>query len=45
MPTVRLRHEDIEQQRNPTDPLSLKPEVKGDRGNAAKPEARDAVKG
>jgi NAD(P)-dependent dehydrogenase (short-subunit alcohol dehydrogenase family) len=26
--TVRLRHEDIEQQRNPTDPLSLKPEVK-----------------
>jgi NAD(P)-dependent dehydrogenase (short-subunit alcohol dehydrogenase family) len=30
MPTVRLRHEDIEQQRNPTDPLSLKPEVKGE---------------
>ncbi|MGF6722392.1 NAD(P)-dependent dehydrogenase (short-subunit alcohol dehydrogenase family) [Paraburkholderia sp. GAS41] len=29
MPTVHLRHEDIEQQRNPTDPLSLKPEVKG----------------
>nr|5IG2_A Chain A, Short-chain dehydrogenase/reductase SDR [Paraburkholderia phymatum STM815]5IG2_B Chain B, Short-chain dehydrogenase/reductase SDR [Paraburkholderia phymatum STM815]5IG2_C Chain C, Short-chain dehydrogenase/reductase SDR [Paraburkholderia phymatum STM815] len=26
--TVRLRHEDIELQRNPTDPLSLKPEVK-----------------
>ena len=26
--TVRLRHEDIEQQRAPTDPLSLKPEVK-----------------
>jgi NAD(P)-dependent dehydrogenase (short-subunit alcohol dehydrogenase family) len=26
--TVRMRHEDIEQQRNPTDPLSLKPEVK-----------------
>ena len=26
--TVRLRHEDIEQQRNPTDPLSLKPAVK-----------------
>ena len=26
--TVRLRHEDIEEQRNPTDPLSLKPEVK-----------------
>jgi NAD(P)-dependent dehydrogenase (short-subunit alcohol dehydrogenase family) len=26
--TVRLRHEDIEQQRNPTDPLSLKPEVR-----------------
>jgi NAD(P)-dependent dehydrogenase (short-subunit alcohol dehydrogenase family) len=26
--TVRLRHDDIEQQRNPTDPLSLKPEVK-----------------
>jgi len=26
--TVRLRHEDIEQQRPPTDPLSLKPEVK-----------------
>ena len=30
MPTVHLRHEDIEQQRNPTDPLSLKPEVKGE---------------
>ncbi|WP_341312197.1 SDR family oxidoreductase [Paraburkholderia sp. IMGN_8] len=27
METVKLRHEDIEQQRNPTDPLSLKPEV------------------
>jgi len=26
--TVRLRHEDIELQRNPTDPLSLKPEVR-----------------
>ncbi|HEY1996757.1 SDR family oxidoreductase [Paraburkholderia sp.] len=30
MPTVHLRHEDIEQGRNPTDPLSLKPEVKAD---------------
>jgi NAD(P)-dependent dehydrogenase (short-subunit alcohol dehydrogenase family) len=30
MPTVHLRHEDIEQRRNPTDPLSLKPEVKGE---------------
>lgn len=30
LPTVRLRHEDIELQRNPTDPLSLKPEVKGE---------------
>ena len=30
MPTVHLRHEDIEQQRNPIDPLSLKPEVKGE---------------
>jgi hypothetical protein len=30
MPTVKLRHEDIEQLRNPTDPLSLKPEVKGE---------------
>ena len=30
MPTVHLRNEDIEQQRNPTDPLSLKPEVKGE---------------
>jgi NAD(P)-dependent dehydrogenase (short-subunit alcohol dehydrogenase family) len=29
--TVRLRHEDIELQRNPTDPLSLKPEVKAER--------------
>ena len=29
LPTVRLRHEDIEQLRNPTDPLSLRPEVKG----------------
>jgi NAD(P)-dependent dehydrogenase (short-subunit alcohol dehydrogenase family) len=29
LPTVHLRHEDIEQLRNPTDPLSLKPEVKG----------------
>jgi len=28
LPTVHLRHEDIEQLRNPTDPLSLKPEVK-----------------
>ncbi|RDK03861.1 SDR family oxidoreductase [Paraburkholderia lacunae] len=28
METVKLRHDDIEQQRNPTDPLSLKPEVK-----------------
>ncbi|MGF6771427.1 NAD(P)-dependent dehydrogenase (short-subunit alcohol dehydrogenase family) [Paraburkholderia sp. GAS199] len=28
MATVRLRHEDIEHLRNPTDPLSLKPEVK-----------------
>ncbi|MBB3256711.1 NAD(P)-dependent dehydrogenase (short-subunit alcohol dehydrogenase family) [Paraburkholderia bannensis] len=26
--SVKLRHEDIETQRNPTDPLSLKPEVK-----------------
>lgn len=26
--TVKLRHEDIEQLRNPTDPMSLKPEVK-----------------
>ncbi|HEV3425115.1 MAG TPA: SDR family oxidoreductase [Paraburkholderia sp.] len=30
MATVRMRHEDIEQQRNPTDPMSLKPEVKGE---------------
>jgi NAD(P)-dependent dehydrogenase (short-subunit alcohol dehydrogenase family) len=30
MPTVHLRNEDIEQQRNPTDPLSLKPEVKSE---------------
>jgi NAD(P)-dependent dehydrogenase (short-subunit alcohol dehydrogenase family) len=28
MATVKLRNEDIEQLRNPTDPLSLKPEVK-----------------
>jgi NAD(P)-dependent dehydrogenase (short-subunit alcohol dehydrogenase family) len=35
MSTVKLRHEDIEQQRNPTDPLSLKPEVKA----GAEPEA------
>jgi len=28
MATVRLRHEDIEQLRDPTDPMSLKPEVK-----------------
>ena len=28
MATVKLRHEDIEQLRNPTDPMSLKPEVK-----------------
>ncbi|MFM0310820.1 SDR family oxidoreductase [Paraburkholderia sp. RL17-383-BIF-A] len=27
MATVKLRHEDIEQLRNPTDPMSLKPEV------------------
>ena len=26
--TVRLRHDDIEMQRAPTDPMSLKPEVK-----------------
>jgi NAD(P)-dependent dehydrogenase (short-subunit alcohol dehydrogenase family) len=26
--TVKLRHQDIEQLRNPTDPMSLKPEVK-----------------
>ncbi len=45
MPTVRLRHEDIEQQRNPTDPLSLKPEVKGDGAGAVKRETGDAVKG
>jgi hypothetical protein len=25
---VRLRHEDIEQLRDPTDPMSLKPEVR-----------------
>jgi NAD(P)-dependent dehydrogenase (short-subunit alcohol dehydrogenase family) len=30
METVRLRHDDIEQQRNPTDPMSLKPEVRRD---------------
>ena len=30
MPTVHLRNEDIEQQRNPTDPLSLKPEIKSE---------------
>jgi NAD(P)-dependent dehydrogenase (short-subunit alcohol dehydrogenase family) len=35
MATVKLRHEDIEQQRNPTDPLSLKPEVRA----GAEPEA------
>ncbi|WP_321816521.1 MULTISPECIES: SDR family oxidoreductase [unclassified Paraburkholderia] len=29
--SVKLRHEDIETLRNPTDPLSLKPEVKGAR--------------
>ncbi|WP_206998433.1 SDR family oxidoreductase [Trinickia mobilis] len=29
MESVRLRHEDIEQLRAPTDPYSLKPEVKG----------------
>lgn len=28
MATVRLRHEDIEQLRDPTDPMSLKPDVK-----------------
>ena len=28
MATVKLRHEDIEQLRNPTDPMSLKPEAK-----------------
>ena len=28
MATVKLRHEDIEQLHNPTDPMSLKPEVK-----------------
>ncbi|MEC5406791.1 SDR family oxidoreductase [Paraburkholderia sp. MPAMCS5] len=28
MATVKLRHEDIEQLREPTDPMSLKPEVK-----------------
>jgi hypothetical protein len=28
MATVKLRHEDIEQMREPTDPMSLKPEVK-----------------
>ncbi|CAB3714259.1 hypothetical protein LMG24238_04392 [Paraburkholderia sediminicola] len=28
MATVKLRHEDIEALRNPTDPMSLKPEVK-----------------
>ncbi|MFM0716188.1 SDR family oxidoreductase [Paraburkholderia strydomiana] len=28
MATVKLRHQDIEQLRNPTDPMSLKPEVK-----------------
>ncbi|REG57961.1 short subunit dehydrogenase [Paraburkholderia sp. BL6669N2] len=28
MATVKLRHEDIEQLRNPIDPMSLKPEVK-----------------
>ncbi len=28
MATVKLRHEDIEQLRNPSDPMSLKPEVK-----------------
>jgi NAD(P)-dependent dehydrogenase (short-subunit alcohol dehydrogenase family) len=28
MATVRLRHEDIEQLRDPTDPMSLKPEVR-----------------
>ena len=30
MATVRMRHEDIEQLRNPVDPMSLKPEVKAD---------------
>ena len=28
LPSVKLRHEDIETLRNPTDPLSLKPEVR-----------------
>ncbi|MFM0733697.1 SDR family oxidoreductase [Paraburkholderia sediminicola] len=28
MATVKLRHEDVEHLRNPTDPMSLKPEVK-----------------
>ncbi|WOD20008.1 SDR family oxidoreductase [Paraburkholderia kirstenboschensis] len=28
MATVRLRHEDVEQLRDPTDPMSLKPEVR-----------------
>ncbi|QGZ61498.1 SDR family oxidoreductase [Paraburkholderia acidisoli] len=28
LPSVKLRHEDIETQRNPVDPLSLKPDVK-----------------
>ena len=30
MATVKLRHEDIEQLRNPTDPMSLKPEVRNE---------------
>ncbi|HZZ09406.1 MAG TPA: SDR family oxidoreductase [Paraburkholderia sp.] len=30
MATVKLRHEDVEHLRNPTDPLSLKPEVKSE---------------
>ena len=30
MATVKLRHEDIEQLRNPIDPMSLKPEVKNE---------------
>ena len=33
--TVKLRHEDIEQQRAPTDPLSLKPELKSATGRAS----------
>jgi NAD(P)-dependent dehydrogenase (short-subunit alcohol dehydrogenase family) len=29
LPTVRLRHEDIETQRDPSDPMALKPDVAG----------------